>query len=300
MTERGPVIGPSMALDQPWRRLPWLIPIALLLWTLVLVAFAHILSQRLEAPTPAPIEVGLLIGGGSLGGGALGAGASAPAVSATPVAASPVAKPKPPTADKPREEITPPPAATPVAKETPAKALAKPKPEPAIKPVHHTVARAKKLRPPPTAARRVAKATAPSPPRAPSKSNAPPAPVGLAAKTGTTNALPNGAGAPGAGGPAAGAGGAIGSASGGAQAIYAPMPTIPDDLRADVFHAEAIARFEVLPDGTAQVVLVRPTPNPRLNYLLLEALKQWRFFPAVREGKAVASVVEIRIPIAIE
>jgi protein TonB len=313
MTEHGPisVLAEWMEADRVWPRLPLLVPLALLLWTLVLVAFAHILGERLEAPTPTPIEVGLLVGGGSLSAGALGPGA--PALSATPAAVSPASKPEAIAApkrretEKVREEVKPstpptPAAPTPAARETPAKALAKPKPEPAIKPVHHAVARAKKVKPPPSPPHRVAKASAaPAPIKAntPAKTNAPAAAAGLAAKAGPSGAVPNG-GAPGARGQAAGPGGSLGSANGGAQAIYAPVPTIPDDLRADVFHAEAIARFQVLPDGTAQVTLVRPTPNPRLNYLLLETLKQWRFFPAVREGKAVASVVEIRIPIAIE
>lgn len=91
----------------------------------------------------------------------------------------------------------------------------------------------------------------------------------------------------------------IGSAANGARAVYAPMPTIPEYLRHSALNTVAVARFEVAANGTAQVTLVRPTPNPQLNYLLLETLKRWRFFPALSNGKAVASSFKVRIPIVV-
>jgi len=81
----------------------------------------------------------------------------------------------------------------------------------------------------------------------------------------------------------------------GAQAIERPLPKIPDDLREETFSVTAVARFQIAADGTATVELARPTPNPRLNRLLLDTLKNWRFFPAMKDGKPVASVQEIRI-----
>jgi len=95
-------------------------------------------------------------------------------------------------------------------------------------------------------------------------------------------------------------GGGIGSDTAGARAIYAPKPSIPDDLRENVFQAEAVARFTVAADGTAEVVLEKPTSNPRLNQVLLDTLKEWKFFPAVKNGIAVASTFEIRIPITVQ
>ena len=86
-----------------------------------------------------------------------------------------------------------------------------------------------------------------------------------------------------------------GTATLGAQAIVRPMPQIPDDLREDAFNAVAVARFHIAADGTATFDLAKPTPNPRLNRLLLEKLREWRFFPAMRDGKPVASDQEIRI-----
>ncbi len=86
----------------------------------------------------------------------------------------------------------------------------------------------------------------------------------------------------------------------GAQAIARPMPQIPDDLRYEAISASALARFHVAADGTATVELVKPTPNPRLNRLLLDTLKNWRFFPAMKDGKPVASTQEIVIKVDVK
>lgn len=52
----------------------------------------------------------------------------------------------------------------------------------------------------------------------------------------------------------------------------------------------ATARFQIGVDGSATVELVKPTQNPRLNRLLLETLKTWRFIPAIKDGQPVPSV----------
>jgi protein TonB len=85
-----------------------------------------------------------------------------------------------------------------------------------------------------------------------------------------------------------------------AQAIVQPLPTIPDELREEAFDAVATVRFHVGVDGTATFELVRPTPNPRLNQLLLTTLKNWRFFPAMKAGRPVPSVEEIVIHLQVK
>jgi protein TonB len=47
------------------------------------------------------------------------------------------------------------------------------------------------------------------------------------------------------------------------------------------------------------VSLVTPTPNPRLNQILLDTLKQWRFFPAMKNGIAIDAQFDVRIPITV-
>ncbi|MDA8161793.1 MAG: hypothetical protein M0022_02655, partial [Desulfobacteraceae bacterium] len=65
------------------------------------------------------------------------------------------------------------------------------------------------------------------------------------------------------------------SASGGAQVIVRPKLQIPDDLRENAFNFVAMARFNIGSDGSAKVELIKPTPNPRLNQVLLENLRNW-------------------------
>ena len=101
-------------------------------------------------------------------------------------------------------------------------------------------------------------------------------------------------------GAAAGEGSGPGSDTAGARAIYAPEPKIPDDLRENLLQTEAIARFTVSPDGDVTVALVKATDSPRLNQILLQTLQQWRFFPAMKDGVAIASEIEVRIPISVQ
>ena len=85
-----------------------------------------------------------------------------------------------------------------------------------------------------------------------------------------------------------------------ARAIYQPMPEIPTDLRHRNIELVAVARFSVAPDGKATVELIQPTPEPTLNRALLERLQSWRFFPALANGKPIASVIDIRVPISVK
>ena len=95
-------------------------------------------------------------------------------------------------------------------------------------------------------------------------------------------------------------GAGLGSGRVGARAIFQPLPQLPDDLRRQALDLVAVARFRVEPNGAATVELVQPTSNLELNRALLETLKRWRFFPAMQDGKAVASTIDIRIPVRVE
>ena len=85
----------------------------------------------------------------------------------------------------------------------------------------------------------------------------------------------------------------------GARAIFKPVPIIPDDLRQDALSTVAVARFHVASDGTSAVELIVPTPNPKLNRILLDSLKTWRFFPAIKNGVPVSSLQDVRIPVEV-
>lgn len=86
----------------------------------------------------------------------------------------------------------------------------------------------------------------------------------------------------------------------GAQALVQPLPVIPDDLREEAMNEAATARFSIGVDGSATVELVKPTQNPRLNRLLLDTLKKWKFMPAIRDGQPVPSVEVMIIRLHVE
>jgi protein TonB len=86
----------------------------------------------------------------------------------------------------------------------------------------------------------------------------------------------------------------------GARALYKPMPELPDALRRRNMEMVAVARFSVAADGSARVALIEPTSDPDLNLALLDSLKRWKFFPAMQDGKPVASNIDIRIPISVK
>jgi len=85
----------------------------------------------------------------------------------------------------------------------------------------------------------------------------------------------------------------------GARAIVRPMPQIPDDLREEAFSSAALARFHITVDGSVSVELAKPTPNPRINRILLESLRKWRFMPAIKNGKPVSSTEEIVVKVEV-
>ena len=173
-----------------------------------------------------------------------------------------------PAAPKPRVEV-------------PRRMTAVHPPRPVHRPVHRVVPAA----PPSISGTRKA-APAPSPPSLTGKS---------VSRGPATNA-----GGPAQGGRAAAGGSGLGSDSLGARAIYSPVPEIPDDLRDQAFEAVAIAHFEVSYDGKVKVALTKPTSDPRVNQILLDTLRQWRFFPAMRGGVAIDSAFDLRIPISVQ
>jgi periplasmic protein TonB len=175
------------------------------------------------------------------------------------------------------------------------------KPHPAaVKPHPAIVAKPVPMIPPRTIVHHRAKTKPIVPPVPPSpmgtsKSEAPIAPASPATSTGGSA---EGEGVP--GGKGSGSGSGMGSDSGGARAIYSPVPKIPDDLREVAFEAVAVAHFEVSYDGKVKVNLAKPTSDPRLNQILLSTLEQWRFFPAMKGGVAIDSEFDVRIPITVQ
>ncbi|MBF6568555.1 MAG: hypothetical protein IVW54_06735 [Candidatus Binataceae bacterium] len=241
-------------MDDPRRRLIWVVPLAVILWAAVLLSFSRLLERTTPlAPELIPVEARIVEIAPSAG---LQGGFAAPAK---------------------------------------AQARAEPirRPVPIVHPraIHHAAVHHRKI----------AKPIAPSMPPAPTgiAKTIPPATATASrelpsGKAGTS--APAGIGAAGATGSGAG----LGSDSTGARAVYAPTPEIPDELRENAFNAVAVAHFKVAPDGTVEVALIKPTSNPRINAILIDTLRQWRFFPAMKGSAAISSEFDVRIPITIQ
>jgi protein TonB len=267
-------------LDRPWHRLPFVVGASLVLWAGVMVLFGFFLQlTRLPPPSPEPLEASLIevpvngLAGG--GGGSVGAGQVSPARRiANP---APVAKTKPkalhaarPHPDKAMTNDVP-----------PSHDLAKRDPVPPFKNADSV---------------KVSSKTVAESSLTPTQSSG----AAAAGEGGVGNGTGTGAGNGVGGGLGTGAGGGVGSGGNGPEAIYAPVPSIPNDMRDEVLEAEAIARFRVSHDGNATVSLAKPTDFSRLNDIILETLRTWRFHPASRNGVAIDSDAEVRLLITVQ
>ncbi|HTT76951.1 MAG TPA: TonB family protein [Candidatus Binataceae bacterium] len=245
---------PAAAIEQPWTRLSWIIPCAILLWVMLLTIFG-LLLERTAPPAPelAPTQVQIveLPPTGGLQGG--------PAAPAAPKPKSVPVKPHP------RVRVE-----RPVVVHHPR--------------IHH-IARPK-IEPIPPSINGTAKSTEEE------------APAASAPAAANAKGSSSGGGVP--GGSGSGSGSGLGSDSGGARAVFAPKPEIPDDLREQLISTVAVAHFTVSYDGQSEVSLTTPTNNPELNEILLETLKQWRFFPAMKNGVAINSEFDVRIPVRVQ
>ncbi len=240
--------------DSPWHRLPWTLPIALLVLALALWGLAYFMEESgNEQVEPLPIDARLI-------------------------------EQRPPVAIQPERPI----------------AVHKPKPEPRVRPQQASVA--PRVSPPAeqNPAARKAEAT----------NN-----TGVSVLTAAPGAggvpgegqVPTGGSTPASGGNQAGPSDAKGSSHGGniyanseARAIFRPEPQIPDDLRENAFKFTGLVLFHIEVDGSVKVDLAKPTPNPRLNRILLDTYGKWRFIPKVVNGKPVASTFPLVINLEVK
>jgi periplasmic protein TonB len=245
--------------DSPWTRMPWLLPTALLLTLLSQMGFLSLLRQPPGQSVTIPRPLDVQV------------------------------VELPPTVNPQASRSAPPP---------PAARKPKPAPEPRAEPPSPRPA-------PPAEAARIEPPRDPTPP-APEESTTQAPTTAATVPTAPATAPPSTAVGPSspppltAVPPAASAPGPPGGTDNlSARAIYKPMPEIPEGLRRRTIDLVAVARFRVAAGGRVDVELIEATGDPDLNRALLDALRRWRFFPAMREGKPVASTVDIRIPISV-
>ncbi len=77
--------------------------------------------------------------------------------------------------------------------------------------------------------------------------------------------------------------------------IYNPPPDYPPPARRRGIEGEALAQITILPDGSCgDARLLEWSGSPAFGEAALEAVRRWRFRPAVRGGQAVAARQSIR------
>jgi periplasmic protein TonB len=278
ITEQGLLRLPD--LDQPWHRLPAIVGVSLVIWCGVLIAFGLFLELAdVAPPSPEPIEAHLIdLPASGLRGGGGGSPVAAHVSLAPKIAkAIPVANAKPKTSH--------------VARSHSVRAVT----DDILR--SHELVKSEPIAPPATPDN--SKLTSKpqvisSPPVAQTSGTVGTGEGGIGNGTGTGTG--NGVG-PGSG---TGAGGDFGSGGNGPEPIYAPAPTIPDDMRDEVLEAVAVARFQVSSNGTFVVSLTKPTDFSRLNDSILETLRTWRFHPASRNGVAIDSDAQVRLLITVQ
>ena len=88
----------------------------------------------------------------------------------------------------------------------------------------------------------------------------------------------------------------VGGGAKNAVLVHNPLPQIPEELRLEAFQSEATARFYIDIAGNVEKVdLIKSCANPRLNNLLLKALRQWKFSPS-----RAASTQDIKVRFRVE
>jgi protein TonB len=272
-----PASATISVLDEPWHRLPLVLILALVFWCGLLFLFALVLTPPVSHPDEVEAELVELPPTGLAGGGGGSAGAEQISSARKSAKPAPVAKVKaktlpaaPPHLDKARASDV-----------LPSRDLVEKDLVPHVnhadnlKPISNAAAASRSI---------------------PAQLNG----AVAAGEGGIGNGTGTGAGNGVGEGSNTGAGGGFGSGGSGPQAFYAPVPSIPDDMRDEVLQAEAVARFRVSHDGNATVSLAKPTDFSRLNDIILDTLRTWRFHPASRNGVAIDSDAEVRLLITVQ
>ena len=69
--------------------------------------------------------------------------------------------------------------------------------------------------------------------------------------------------------------------------LSSKFPDYPQDFRVAQIEGEVTVQFYIEPDGTVSNPTVVGAPSPGLAALSLQAIMQWKFAPAKRDGAAV-------------
>jgi len=76
---------------------------------------------------------------------------------------------------------------------------------------------------------------------------------------------------------------------------YSPDPEYSDEARRAKYQGTCVLSLIVGPDGLPQDIRVARSLGMGLDEKAIEAVKQWRFQPALKDGKPVAVAINIEV-----
>lgn len=79
------------------------------------------------------------------------------------------------------------------------------------------------------------------------------------------------------------------------RAIFAPDPEYSEEARKAKYQGTCVLRLVVGPDGRTRDIRVARTLGLGLDQRAIEAVKQWKFEPAMKDGKPVAVQVNVEV-----
>ena len=79
------------------------------------------------------------------------------------------------------------------------------------------------------------------------------------------------------------------------RAIYAPDPEFSDEARKAKYQGTVVLRVVVGVDGRAHDIVLQRSLGMGLDERAMDAIRQWRFDPARRDGIPVAVLVNIEV-----
>jgi periplasmic protein TonB len=100
---------------------------------------------------------------------------------------------------------------------------------------------------------------------------------------------------PGHGGGIGGGAFRVGGGVSAPKAIYAPDPEYSEEARKAKFQGTCVLWLVVGPDGKPRDIKVSRTLGLGLDEKAIEAVKQWKFEPAMKDGKPVAVQINVEV-----
>jgi len=85
-----------------------------------------------------------------------------------------------------------------------------------------------------------------------------------------------------------------------ATLLYKKAPSLPEDLRNELGHAAVDAAFTIHKDGSFDVSLTKGSGNDKIDRIVLDALKTWKWKPAMVKGAPAESTETVHVDFSVK